>query len=66
MALFKVSLIVTQEDGIVHAGDQLLIARVEADYIKETSTGYALVKSNGPFEQIVYTVPSGMIVKKDD
>jgi len=55
MKLFKISFITAD-------GQKLDFDTIEADYIKETSTGYALIDNrNGT---IVYTVPVGLIVER--
>jgi len=55
MSIFKISFVTT-------GGMKWDFDTFEADYIKETSTGYALIdNSNGT---IVYTVPAGLVVEK--
>jgi len=55
MTLFKISFVTT-------SGHKLKFDTFEADYIKETSTGYALIdNSKGT---IVYTVPAGLIAER--
>jgi hypothetical protein len=52
MTLFKISFVTT-------GGKKWDYDTCEADLIKETSTGYALVKDMA----IVYTIPAGLIVE---
>lgn len=59
MALFIISLVITRSD-IVNVGSKMEIDKIEADYIEETSTGYALINNRS----IVYTVPAGLLVEK--
>ncbi len=55
MSLFKIS-------SVRADGKKIVLDTIEADYIKETYTGYALIdNSNGT---IVYTVPAGFIAEK--
>lgn len=61
MNTFRISLISTNSDGIVHIGKKIWVDDVEAEEIKETPSGYCLVDSQGG---IVCTVPSGVMVEK--
>ena len=62
MNKFRIVLVAMHSD-VVNIGSKLLIDEVDADYIQETSTGYALMNNNG---HIVYAVPAGLIVKKEE
>lgn len=61
MSKFKISIISTEPGSLF--GDKLLIEEKEARYIRETSTGYALIDGRNA---IVYTVPAGLIVEEID
>ena len=54
MALFKISYVTT-------GGQKWDFDEKEARYIRETSTGYALIDDR---DAIVYTVPAGLIVEE--
>lgn len=54
MTLFKISYVSS-------GGQKWDFDTKEARYIRETSTGYALIGGN---DEIVYTVPAGLIVEK--
>jgi hypothetical protein len=62
MKIFRISVIVTSpNDPVLPIGSKVFIEDVNADYIREMSTGYALIDNrNGA---IVYTVPAGLIVE---
>jgi hypothetical protein len=54
MTLFKISYVST-------GGKKWDFDMIEARYIRETSTGYALIDNR---DAIVYTVPNGLIVEE--
>ncbi len=62
MCIFRISIVAKQSDHVVNIGAKVWIDEIEADFIKETVTGYALCKYGT--DTIVYTVPAGLIVER--